>query len=145
MKSTQKGNQYEREVRDILAAQGWTVEGQHRKVMYIRDRWTGQMKLIMAGRDIFGCDLVAKKQGQKSKWVQVSTVPQKAAKIRQVMLFPWTLEHEDIELWLRIDGKRAFRRFKMSAPGHFVEMPEELCVKVEKKEVNEQASEECPE
>lgn len=129
MKSTQKGNQYEREVRDILEAQGWHVEGQHRKVMWIKDKFTGQMKMIMSGRDIYGCDLIAKKQDFKTKWIQVSTVPQKSAKERQVMEFPWTLAHEDVELWLRIDGKRAFRVFWMDGPGHFMEMPTQCCAK----------------
>ena len=129
MKSTQKGNQYEREVRDILEAQGWLVEGQHRKVMWIRDQKTGQMKMIMSGRDIYGCDLIAKKLGSKTRWIQVSTVPQKSSKERQVMEFPWTLEHEDVELWLRIDGKRSYRVFLMAAPDHFVEMPQQDCPK----------------
>jgi hypothetical protein len=111
MKSTQKGNIYEREVKTVLESQGWLVEGQHRKVMYIRDKYTGQMKLIMAGRDVFGVDLIAKKLGEKTRWIQVSTVAQKSVKQKQVRVFPWTLEHESVELWLRIEGKRAFRVF----------------------------------
>lgn len=111
MKSTQKGNQYEKEVKDILIREKWLVEGQHRKVLYIKDKFTGQMKLIMAGRDIYGCDLVAKKFGERTRWIQVSTVPQKSVKERQVLEFPWTLEHESVELWLRVHGKREFRVF----------------------------------
>lgn len=133
MKSTQKGNQYEREVRDILEAQEWMVEGQHRKVMWIRDKM-GQMKMIMAGRDIYGCDLIVKKHGFKSRWIQVSTVPQKSSKERQVLGFPINLDYEDYELWLRIDGKRAFRVFKLreSEKGEydFVEVDMQECVKV---------------
>lgn len=117
MKSTTKGNLYEKEVKTILEAQEWMVEGQHRKVMWIRDKYTGQMKMIMAGRDIYGCDLIAKKRGQKTRWIQVSTVTQKAAKQRQVLAFPWTLEHESVELWLRIEGKRAFRVFILEQIG----------------------------
>lgn len=111
MKSTQKGNLYEKEVKEILIRDGWHVEGQHRKVLYIKDKFTGQMKLIMAGRDIYGCDLIAKKHGCKTKWIQVSTVSQKSVKERQVREFTWNLDHEDLELWLRITGKREFRRF----------------------------------
>ena len=112
MKSTQKGNSYEREVRDILLREKWLVEGQHRKVSYIKDKFTGQMKLIMAGRDIYGCDLIAKKPFEKTRWIQVSTVPQKSVKAKQVLQFPWNLNHEDVELWLRVHGKRMFRIFK---------------------------------
>lgn len=151
MKSTQKGNQFEGEARKILEAQGWLVEGQHRKVMWIRDKKTGLMKMIMAGRDIYGCDLIAKKRGQRTKWLQVSTVSQKASKQRQVLIFPWTLEHEDVELWLRIDGKRAFRVFKyvsagmaagmgLDAVAQFVECEQQDCVKIVKGVKNEQNS-----
>lgn len=129
MKSTAKGNAYEREVRDILEAQGWLVEGQHRKVMWIKDKYTGQMKMIMSGRDIFGCDLIAKKAGEKTRWIQVSTVTQKSAKEKQICVFPWTLEHESPELWLRIDGKRAFRVFLMMVNQEFVETDQQLCIK----------------
>lgn len=121
MKSTQKGNQYEKEVRTILESQQWMVEGQHRKVMWIRDKNTGLMKMIMAGRDIFGVDLIAKKKGERTRWIQVSTLTQKSAKQKQVMAFPWTLEHESVELWLRLDGKRSFRVFVLQANGIFVE------------------------
>lgn len=120
--STSKGNIYEREVRDILRAQGWHVEGQHRKVMWIRDKYTSTMKMIMSGRDVFGCDLIAKKRGCKSKWIQVSTVPQKSAKQKQVLAFPWTLDFENVELWLRIEGKRAFRVFALNRLGTFDEL-----------------------
>lgn len=111
MKSTQKGNQYEKEVKTILEGDGYLVEGQHRKVMWIRDKYTGAMKMIMAGRDIFGVDLIAKKLGERTRWIQVSTLSQKSAKQKQVLVFPWTLEHESVELWLRLEGKRSFRVF----------------------------------
>lgn len=121
MKSTQKGNLYEKEVKTILEADGYMVEGQHRKVMWIRDKYTGAMKMIMAGRDIFGVDLIAKKLGEKTRWIQVSTLSQKSAKTKQVMVFPWTLEHESVELWLRLEGKRSFRVFILQPNRLFVE------------------------
>lgn len=111
MKSTQKGNLYEKEVKTILESDGYLVEGQHRKVMWIRDKFTGAMKMIMAGRDIFGVDLIAKKLGERTRWIQVSTLSQKSAKQKQVLIFPWTLEHESVELWLRLEGKRSYRVF----------------------------------
>ena len=136
--STTKGNTYEREVRDILRSQDWLVEGQHRKVLYIRDKFTGQMKLIMAGRDVYGCDLIAKKKGQKTRWIQVSTVPQKSTKQKQVLAFPWTLEHESVELWLRLEGKRTYRVFILSGPLQVFEEVEQQSVPKEGK--NEQES-----
>lgn len=116
MKSTTKGNLYEKEVKTILEAQEWMVEGQHRKVMWIRDKYTNQMKMIMVGRDIYGCDLIAKKRGHKTRWIQVSTLSQKSAKQKQVLSFPWTLDYESVEIWLRLEGKRTYRVFVLTGP-----------------------------
>jgi hypothetical protein len=107
MKSTQKGNQYEKEVKLILQAKGWHVEGQHRKVMFL-----GPGKMIMAGRDIYGCDLICKKQGEKTLWIQVSTIENKSKKEKQVKEFPWTLEHESLQLWLRVKGAKKYRVYE---------------------------------
>lgn len=117
MKSTQKGNQYEKEVKDILESDGWHVEGQHRKIKWIKDWKTGLLRMVMAGRDIYGCDLIAKKIDQRTRWIQVSTVENKSKKEQQVLSFPWTLEHESVELWLRIKGKKAFRVFSLEVCG----------------------------
>lgn len=152
MKSTQKGNLYEKEVKTILESQGYTVEGQHRKVMWIRDKFTGAMKMIMAGRDIFGVDLIAKKLGERTRWIQVSTLSQKSSKQKQVLVFPWTLEHESVELWLRLDGKRTFRVFKLAADGKFIETePEDLKGSKHEKSTDgpegfkDEVAQECPE
>lgn len=107
MKSTQKGNQYEKEVRLILEAKGWHVEGQHRKVMFL-----GPGKMIMAGRDVYGCDLICKKQGEKTRWIQVSTVENKSKKEHQVKEFPWTLQYETLQLWLRVKGAKKYRVYE---------------------------------
>lgn len=144
MKSTQKGNLYEKEVKTILEGQGWTVEGQHRKVMWIRDKYTGAMKMIMAGRDIFGVDLIAKKLGQKTRWIQVSTLSQKSAKQKQVLVFPWTLEHESVELWLRLDGKRSYRVFKLFAANDLKELgllPKDQFVEMEQEDLKRSTNE----
>lgn len=105
MKTTEKGNQFEREVKAILERQEWKVFRQHRKPLFIKGR------MITVGADIFGADIVAKKQGQKTRYIQVSTVENKSKKETQLLEHPITLEHEDIELWLRVDGKKAYRRF----------------------------------
>lgn len=102
-----KGNQYENEVKKILEKDGYKVEGQHRRVMFIGS------KRIMVGRDIFGCDLIAKKSGWPVKWVQVSTVNQKSAKFKQIAKdFIHSSYGEEVEFWGRIVGKSKFRVFK---------------------------------
>lgn len=107
MKSTKKGNLYEKEVRTILEQKGWHVEGQHRKVMFL-----GPGKMIMAGRDVYGCDLICKKQNEKTLWIQVSTVENKSKKEKQVLEFPWTLQYETLQLWLRVKGAKKYRVYE---------------------------------
>ena len=114
-----KGNIYENEVKKILEGDGWTVEGQHRKVSYIPDykklnpvTRKPTMRMIMMGRDVFGCDAIAKKVGEKTLFIQVSTRENKTHKIKQVMIHPWNFDHETVQLWLRTDGKREFEIFQ---------------------------------
>jgi len=111
MNSKAKGSGYEREVRDILEADGYKIFRCHRKPIFING------KMLTMGADIFGCDIVAKKIGMKTRWIQVSTVENKSKKEKQVLEFPWTLDFEDLELWLRIDGKKAYRRFVYGKEG----------------------------
>lgn len=111
MNSYQKGNQYEREVKKTLESQGWYVEGQHRKISFIPQP-PQPPKMIMMGRDIFGCDLIAKKKGEKTLFIQVSTKVNKGKKIRQVSDYPWTWEHDAVQLWLRLDGKRSYEVYE---------------------------------
>lgn len=98
-----KGNIYENEVKKILEAQGWSVFKQHRRPVYIAG------KMLMLGADIFGCDLVAKQTEQKTLWIQVSTTDNLHKKIKQVNEFPWSLEHERLEIWCKIRGKKAYK------------------------------------
>lgn len=102
MNNYKKGNLYEREVKKILENLGWIVEGQHRRIMFLKG------KLIMVGRDIFGCDLIAKKLGEKTRFIQVSTKVNKSGKIKQVNNYPWNYEHDMVEIWLRQNRKRIY-------------------------------------
>jgi hypothetical protein len=122
-----KGNQYEIEVKKHLEAEGWTVFRQHRKPLWIKKR------MITVGADIFGCDIIAKKKGHLTKWIQVSADGAKSKKEDQLNEFPWDTNHESVEIWLRVEGKKAFRVFMLEGsvlPGgglgqQFVE--KELC------------------
>jgi hypothetical protein len=110
--SVKKGNQYEGEVKKYLESQGWTVEGQHRKVMFL-----GPGRMIMAGRDIFGCDLIAKKDGEKTHWIQVGTVSNKSAKSKQVIGKPWNFDGDIIQIWLRHSGKKRYDIYELLGNG----------------------------
>lgn len=115
----QKGNIFEGEVKEILEAEGWIVEGQHRKISFIPDykkpnpiTHKPTLKMIMVGRDVFGCDIMAKKAGEKTLFVQVSTRENKSHKVKQVMITPWNYDHDTVQLWLRTDGKREYEIYQ---------------------------------
>lgn len=107
--SNHRGNTYEIEVKKTLEAEGWTVFRQHRKQMYING------KMVMVGCDVFGADLIAKKPGHKTLWVQVTTRPQKSVKSKSLMIHPWTFDHDTVQLWLRSVGSRAYEIFEAPA------------------------------
>lgn len=107
--SVKKGNIYEGEVKKYLERNGWIVEGQHRKVMFL-----GPGRMIMTGRDIFGCDLIAKKAGERTHWIQVGTVSNKTAKFRQVEKQPWNLNTEVVSVWLRHQGKKRYDVYRLA-------------------------------
>jgi len=105
--SVAKGNQYEIEVKKFLESQGWEVFRQHRKPLWIK----GQM--VTVGADIFGCDLVAKRDNQKTRWIQVSTVKNFKSKEEQVKNHVINQMWEDYEFWLRVKGKKEYKVYRM--------------------------------
>jgi hypothetical protein len=105
-KSTAKGNKFEIEVRNILESAGWKVFRQHRKPMFIKGR------MITVGADIFGCDMICKKDHEKTLWIQVSTISNKSAKIKQVYLEPWNYAVDRVQVWCRIPGKKFYQVFE---------------------------------
>lgn len=121
MSNSSKGNQYENEVKAILEADGWHVEGQHRMARYLPD-WAALKKgiknaprrLVMQGRDVFGSDLIAKKKGEKTRWIQVGVRDMRMAKIRQIWYATsaWNLEHDIVEVWVRTFGTREFEVYR---------------------------------
>lgn len=124
--SVKRGNQYEKEVREILTAWGYKAEGQHRKVGWIRDRYTNQLKMIMMGRDVFGSDIIAKRVGYCTHWVQVGTQANAYAKRAQIKNEPWNLDHDNVQVWLRQPKKRRFRVFELNHDGTWTEWAHEV-------------------
>lgn len=109
-----KGDAHELEVKDYLEALGWTVFKQHRKVagmFFVFDKRTGQKKMMprMKGADIFGCDIIAKKPGELTRWIQVGAEGAKSKKEAQLNEFYWDTDHETTEIWLRVEGKKTYR------------------------------------
>lgn len=120
-----RGDAHELEVKAYHEALGWTVFKQHRKVVgmiFVKDKRTGTMKMLprMAGADIFGCDMICKKRGELTKWIQVGADGAKSKKEKQLNEFQWDTNHESVEIWLRVEGKKTYRVFvleRVDVPG----------------------------
>ena len=128
-----RGDAHELEVVHYLEAEGWSVFKQHRKIVGMIPTKRGWMPR-MAGSDIFGCDIIARKKGHLTRWIQVGADGAKSKKEDQLNEFHWDTNHESVEIWLRVKGKKAYRIFllqpvELSGAGlgqQFVE--KELCV-----------------
>jgi hypothetical protein len=101
--STAKGNQHEIEVKKHLETEGWSVFRVHKKALFIKGR------MVLVGADAFGCDLICKKRGELPRWIQVGADGSKSKKEDQLLEHTWDTEHERVEIWLRVEGKKAYK------------------------------------
>lgn len=96
-----KGTAIELTAIKVLEAQGYTV---HRCVRTGVKR--GKMYFSQSN-DIFGCiDLVAKKQGERTRWIQVTAdggIGRKKADLAEV---PWDCLFDSVEIWRWVGSKR---------------------------------------
>lgn len=105
--STQKGNAHEIEVKRHHEALGWKVFRVHKKAIWIDGR------MILIGADAFGADLICKKIGVRTKWIQVGADGARTKKEAQLLEHPITPEHEEYEVWLRVEGKKEYKVYKL--------------------------------
>ena len=105
MSNASIGKQYERECKQVLLRTGWQVHQASPKAFYVAP---GVMRTKQ--HDIFGCwDVVAKKLGEKTLWIQVSTWEMVSVKKKQVEDFPWTLSYDEPCIWGRVRGEKIFK------------------------------------
>ncbi|HEX9710496.1 MAG TPA: hypothetical protein VGB42_11110, partial [Candidatus Thermoplasmatota archaeon] len=97
--TSSKGTQIELLAIKVLEAEGFVV---HRAVR------TGQKRgplWISQSNDIFGCiDLVAKRRGQRTRWIQVTADGGVGRKKRELLEVPWDLVHDSVEIWRWVGG-----------------------------------------
>ncbi|MEK6974947.1 MAG: hypothetical protein AABY18_01230 [Candidatus Thermoplasmatota archaeon] len=92
--NNRKGADAEREALRILAADGYFLDRTVRHVYRTRTGWGSHRN------DTLGCiDIVAKKAGERTRWIQVHAGDNLAAKARKLAKVPWTLAHDSVELW----------------------------------------------
>lgn len=101
MKTRQKGSAYELEVQKILEADGWTIHRARASNFKVGN------KVLCRSNDIFNIvDIIAKKEGESTCWIQVSTGTRRAEKEKKLLSIPniWN-EYDNVSLWLRFPRK----------------------------------------
>lgn len=116
--TTRRGRHVELLVIAILVAQGYTV---HRCLKAVA--WTKHGPRSL-GQDVFGCiDLIAKKAGEPTRWIQVFSGRHIGRKIHDLQAVPWTDAHDSVELWRWVGGRhRIDRRSGLPCPRQFFQL-----------------------
>lgn len=98
--TSKKGAVIELSAIKVLEAQGYTV---HRCVRTGVKR--GPM-YISQSNDVFGCiDLVAKKKGERTRWIQVTAHSGIGQKKQDLSEVPWDTLFDSVEIWRWIGGR----------------------------------------
>ena len=95
-----KGTVIEAQAMRLLEAEGYRV---HRCVRTGAKRgplWISQ------SNDVFGCiDLVAKKKGERTRWIQVTADSGIGRKRDEILGIPWNTDHDSVEIWRWVGGR----------------------------------------
>lgn len=101
MSNLSKGKSYEREVVKILEKQGWMIEKAINKTVWNKG------KVFSIAHDFFGMfDIIAKKAGHTTRWIQVSTWEMSSVKRNKLSSLNWTTDYDSVEIWARMRHQR---------------------------------------
>lgn len=104
--TSKKGTNIELAAIKVLEAEGYKV---HRCVR------TGVKRgpfYFSQSNDVFGCiDLVAKKRGARTRWIQVTADSGIGRKKKDLDEVPWDRAHDSVEIWRWVGGQK--RRSKV--------------------------------
>jgi len=102
-----KGREVENRAVQHLKACGYVVHRCIRNGVQRGGRWHS------AGNDVWGCiDLLAKKRGERVRFIQVTSGSNLVGKRGQLEAVPWDSAWECVEIWRWVKPRRG-------APGHF--------------------------
>lgn len=95
MKSTrQKGNQFQHWCAAWLEEQGYDVYNQKTVVHHTKSgTW------VTLAADIFGCDIVAIKTGEKPLFIQATLHSGVQKRLDELKKYPWPLDYVRVQLW----------------------------------------------
>jgi hypothetical protein len=71
----------------------------------------GPGKLVTAGNDIFGADLIAVRPGEKTLFVQATLDSSTGKRLEEFKKYSWNLEHQQVELWQKKESGVVCQRF----------------------------------
>lgn len=95
-----KGTRIEAIARRCLERDGYVVRRTIRTPYEIRDGWRSN------ANDILGCDLVAKRAGERTRWIQVTSGYHIGEKCQDLAKVPWTPAHDSVEIWRWVPGTK---------------------------------------
>lgn len=103
--TSSKGAKVELLAIKLLEAEGYKV---HRCVR------TGVRRgpiYVSQSNDVFGCiDLVAKRLGHRTRWIQVTADSGIGRKRKEMDEVPWDPQHDSVEIWRWVGGQRRRNR-----------------------------------
>lgn len=100
MNTSGKGARIERIAIKHLRSEGYRVHRTLRSAVRYRRRF------VSNGNDLFGSvDLLAKKGGERMKYIQVTATRDKSRKAKRLLEVPWDCSMESVEIWRWVGGK----------------------------------------
>ena len=102
MKSTrQKGNEFQDFCAAWLKDQGYDVYNQKTVARRIKAGvW------VSLAADIFGCDIIAIKTGEKPLFIQATAHSNVQKRLDEILRHPWPLQFVTVQVWQKKDNKQ---------------------------------------
>lgn len=92
--TNRKGVRLERVAIKVLESKPYAV---HRTIRHVVRK---KGRVLSISSDIYGCiDLIAKRKGERTRWIQVTTATSIRKRIADFAKVPWSPEHDVVELW----------------------------------------------
>jgi hypothetical protein len=96
------GMQYQDWIRKYLEERGYSVE--NFKPISIRREIKGKEVWQRFRQDPFDSDLIAKKVGERTLWIQATLHTGLTIKKEKMLKHPWTIEYDDVQIWVKRDS-----------------------------------------
>jgi hypothetical protein len=99
-----RGVDFQRWISDWLSERGWVVHNQLMRSVRVWSVKANAFIQVSMSQDIFGCiDLVAKKKGHETLWIQATLDTGISLKNQKLDAVPWSPWHhgDEVEVWVK--------------------------------------------